>query len=223
VSASASANDPFPFQFCAGVVTATHTVLTAAHCVDEATPDRIVVIVDADNLCRDRPIDGTRIAVTSIEIDPGYDPTTQARDLAILTLAEAAAGSAREIAVESLPEHAVTLGWGRGSIAGVPPCRLQRADLAMLDETACAAGIAASAGYAFVPDSMWCGVPAPGSRDSCSGDSGGPLILGNDVDRGPVIGIVSWGRGCGRGVPGAYARLDDWFSRRQTADGGGTR
>ena len=53
--------------------------------------------------------------------------------------------------------------------------------------------------------------------DACRGDSGGPLILtyGEPV----LIGIVSWGKGCGRrDEPGYYVRIDrthylDWVKR----------
>lgn len=45
------------------------------------------------------------------------------------------------------------------------------------------------------------------------GDSGGPLV---DNDSGRQIGIVSWGRGCGRpGYPTVYASVAshyDWIN-----------
>lgn len=61
---------------------------------------------------------------------------------------------------------------------------------------------------------------APG-KDSCQGDSGGPLILtyGEPV----LVGIVSWGMGCGEsGHPGLYVRIDrnnylDWIGRAMKA------
>ncbi|BES94732.1 unnamed protein product [Nesidiocoris tenuis] len=49
-------------------------------------------------------------------------------------------------------------------------------------------------------------------KDACQGDSGGPLIC-----KGFLVGIVSWGIGCGRKqTPGVWARIDagiDWIIR----------
>jgi len=68
--------------------------------------------------------------------------------------------------------------------------------------------------------SMMCAI-GPG-MDTCEGDSGGPLVL-SDVE--PVlVGIVSWGDGCGRSdAPGVYTRIDskyfrDWIARALAAD-----
>ena len=52
--------------------------------------------------------------------------------------------------------------------------------------------------------------------DACDGDSGGPLIV--QGERGPlVIGVVSWGKGCGQqGQPGVYTSVayhSGWIER----------
>ena len=53
-------------------------------------------------------------------------------------------------------------------------------------------------------------------KDACGGDSGGPLVSPYPEDGKPLlIGIVSWGIGCGR-HPGVYTRVAyyrDWISR----------
>ncbi|CAI5707559.1 unnamed protein product [Peronospora effusa] len=51
--------------------------------------------------------------------------------------------------------------------------------------------------------------------DACQGDSGGPLIAEQSSED-VLIGVVSWGDGCGRaGYPGVYARVSvakEWLS-----------
>ena len=52
-----------------------------------------------------------------------------------------------------------------------------------------------------------------GSKDTCSGDSGGPM-LSNELDNGlwAVIGITSFGVGCADDrFPGVYTRVDEYL------------
>ncbi|XP_065073492.1 trypsin 3A1-like [Ochlerotatus camptorhynchus] len=62
-----------------------------------------------------------------------------------------------------------------------------------------------------VTDRMMCAGYPDGGKDSCQGDSGGPLIDGDTL-----VGIVSWGRGCGMpNSPGVYVRVSafrDWIN-----------
>ena len=56
------------------------------------------------------------------------------------------------------------------------------------------------------PSDTWLCAGEKGT-DACKGDSGGPLIktYGEPV----LVGIVSWGKGCGRAnEPGYYVRVD---------------
>lgn len=59
------------------------------------------------------------------------------------------------------------------------------------------------------------------SKDSCSGDSGGPMTRVQGRER-VLVGLVSWGVGCGiKGRPGLYANVTDpamlkWIERAKT-------
>ncbi|XP_058061500.1 CLIP domain-containing serine protease B4-like [Anopheles bellator] len=53
------------------------------------------------------------------------------------------------------------------------------------------------------------------NKDSCRGDSGGPLMYNGNSDKGPLMylaGVVSFGRKCGlQGVPGVYTRVNQYL------------
>lgn len=57
---------------------------------------------------------------------------------------------------------------------------------------------------------MLCAGNARGGKDACQGDSGGPMAT-----RDTLVGVVSWGVGCGRReFPGVYANvayLREWI------------
>lgn len=64
-----------------------------------------------------------------------------------------------------------------------------------------------------VSESQYCAFDPNGVNDSCDGDSGGPLqTIRNDVAK--IVGIVSFGLGCGSMLPSIYTRVAyylDWI------------
>ena len=206
IDATAPSTDYFNAQFCGAVLVAPDVALTAAHCVDGRTPERIHVVVGADNLCRDHEITGTRTDVLRIDLHPLYDADAGRYDLALLTLGTSFSAEVRRIALDQPPSGQATgLGWGRASYGGVPACRLMRVDLDLLSAAHCGDAVPPDGSRRFDPDAMICAVPNDAGADSCIGDSGGPLIAG-DMNQGAILGVVSWGRGCAEGIPGIYAR-----------------
>lgn len=64
---------------------------------------------------------------------------------------------------------------------------------------------------------MICAGFQEGGKDTCFGDSGGPLTCQQNGEK-QLVGIVSFGRGCARpNYPGVYVRLTavrDWIQNR---------
>lgn len=63
---------------------------------------------------------------------------------------------------------------------------------------------------------MFCAGYLAGGIDSCQGDSGGPMVC-SSRDRSTLLGIISWGYGCGRAnKPGVYTKVAnylDWIKQ----------
>lgn len=59
-----------------------------------------------------------------------------------------------------------------------------------------------------VDESQYCAHDPVGRKDSCQGDSGGPLQrIQSNLSPSKVVGVVSFGIGCGRGRSGIYTRV----------------
>lgn len=216
IDASSPENDPFHGQFCGGVVIGERMILTAAHCLGDRDWEDTDVIVGADNLCRNQPIDGIRAHVIAQHTDERWDPALGRFDLAWLMI-DRDTGPGVPIAPSgTVLREATAIGWGTSQTGGNAPCRLTATTVRIAEPAACTSLVGAG-DREFDPDSMVCAVPTVGGEDTCAGDSGGPLLLGRWPKHGSVAGIVSWGRGCGEGYAGVYsaaeaAPVDAWAS-----------
>uniref|UniRef100_A0A4W3K7W1 Transmembrane serine protease 7 n=1 Tax=Callorhinchus milii TaxID=7868 RepID=A0A4W3K7W1_CALMI len=83
------------------------------------------------------------------------------------------------------------------------PTVLQEAEVEIINQTFCRST------YGLITPRMLCAGLLSGKRDACRGDSGGPLSCREKVGgRWFLIGVVSWGYGCGRpNFPGVYTRV----------------
>ncbi|XP_043961464.1 suppressor of tumorigenicity 14 protein [Gambusia affinis] len=114
------------------------------------------------------------------------------------------------------PSHTVTdthrclvTGWGyRSEEDKMLPSVLQKAEVSIMSQTEC------KKIYGPITPRMLCAGLPSGERDACRGDSGGPLSCqASDGGHWFLIGIVSWGSGCGRpNLPGVYTRVTKFTS-----------
>ncbi|MBC7274386.1 MAG: serine protease, partial [Streptomyces sp.] len=205
-------------QFCDGVAVGPTTVVTAAHCLDEEVLSGPVeqvtdlkVIAGRTDL---RTAQGREIAVRDTWVNPGYDSDSNAGDFAVLTLAESLPeNSAIAMAAAGDPAYepgtaATVYGWGDATGAGEYADGLRGARLHVLSDALCERAYPGGGDGEYRADSMLCAGEVLGGRDACQGDSGGPLVA-----QGRLIGLVSWGSGCGRaGSPGVYTRVSDMLT-----------
>ncbi|GAA0704437.1 MULTISPECIES: trypsin-like serine protease [Streptomyces] len=202
-------------QFCGGVAVGRTTVLTAAHCMDPevlgASPDRVPdlkVIAGRTELLSGS---GQEVAVRKAWVNPDYDGDTNSGDFAVLSLAEPLpAASVIGMAGSGDPAYragtpATVYGWGDTTGSGSYAGSLHGARVRVQPDSLCEKAYSGGANGTYRAETMLCAGEAAGGRDACQGDSGGPLVA-----QGRLIGLVSWGAGCGwAGSPGVYTRISD--------------
>jgi secreted trypsin-like serine protease len=99
------------------------------------------------------------------------------------------------------------IGWGSLRESGPQPSILQEVNIPIWSNRDCKLKYGPAAPGGIVEHMLCAGQAA---RDSCSGDSGGPLMVNSG--KWTQVGIVSWGIGCGKGqYPGVYTRVEKFL------------
>ncbi|XP_052821461.1 trypsin alpha-3-like [Mya arenaria] len=189
-------------------------VITAAHCLNGKNPRpadySIVFGMQSTTSAGSRKV----IQATSIKPHAGYNSNTMSNDIAVISFGSTAASviATTFASPACLPsriyadaEMSLVSGWGTTSEGGSSSSVLRYVWKPLLSLANCE-----NTGNAGSLDSTMLCAGQTG-KDACQGDSGGPLVAYRNTQW-ELIGVVSWGYGCGAfNYPGVYA--DTWALR----------
>jgi len=212
-------------QFCGGSLIDKNHILTAAHCVAHMSKydvQNLRVRLGDHNIRSNGASDGQTVEkkVRRVIRHKGFSSSTLWNDVAILTLEDDVqyTNNIQPICLargsQNYVGNTVTVaGWGTLSEGGSQPSNLMKVNVKVWTNQRCKESYGSSA-PGGITKHMLCA--SEYNRDSCSGDSGGPLF---NCDRSfcEQIGIVSWGIGCAKQkYPGVYTRVTEmipWIER----------
>ncbi|XP_022117558.1 proclotting enzyme [Pieris rapae] len=201
-------------QFCGGSLIDDRHVLSAAHCVAHMTSwdvARLTARLGDYNIRTNTETQHIERKIKRVVRHRGFDMRTLYNDVAILTLDQPVTftKSVRPVCLPSGGRAyagltATVIGWGSLKESGPQPAVLQEVSIPIWSNAECRLKYGSAAPGGIVEHMLCAGKD---NMDSCSGDSGGPLMV-NEGGRWTQVGVVSWGIGCGKGqYPGVYTRV----------------
>ncbi|KAG7309588.1 hypothetical protein JYU34_004052 [Plutella xylostella] len=192
------------YHVCGGAVITEQHVLTVAHCVHNASPEYVYLVVGTNNLQQ-----GPRIPynVSSIIEHEDYNATSRLNDIAIVK----SSGKFDLKLTDILPLYPLELqegdplmltGFGAFEPHGDSSSILYMLNMQVFSQSTCK--------YAMrytkeVADTMFCTFQEKGSG-TCHGDSGGPILKDNQL-----AGLISWGIPCAVGFPDVHTRINHYI------------
>jgi trypsin len=182
---------------CGATLVRADWILTAAHCLQKVTPEQLSFVLGKQ--VRSAP-GGEQIDAAQILINDQYKGG--GHDVAVVHLARAASEqpatlvSLAQVDLWAPGKTATVIGWGATDMVtgqlGFASDQLMEVQVPIQSDGDCAQ----SYPLEWEGDTMMCAGETLGGKDSCYGDSGGPLMVPDASNQLLVAGVVSFGTGC---------------------------
>ncbi|XP_054085754.1 serine protease snake-like [Zeugodacus cucurbitae] len=205
---------------CGGTMIGSRFLLTAAHCFYHSSDYPVVVRPGGFDLNSTEAVD---YDIDQIIEHPDYIYPELYNDIAIVRISRGYVNYSPIVARACVwyqplaEEHVIAIGYGDTQFAGNPSPLLMKTSLSTISNEECnqhyeqddemlSSGIVAT---------QLCAKDHEKLRDTCQGDSGGPLIVYEElpgyIRMAYIVGITSFGIGCGTGTPAIYTRISEYF------------
>ncbi|KAG8175433.1 hypothetical protein JTE90_019131 [Oedothorax gibbosus] len=216
---------------CAGVLISSQWVASVAHCFNKVQGSQVLDLVvrlgDWDVQRTDEMYPYIeRDVVGGVARHPEFDPETLQNDVALMRLRGPVDPSTPHVTPACLPatgqvyndQKCWVSGWGKDSYGpdGTYQNVLKEVDVPVVSRALCNTYLrSTNLGPDFVLHNGFLCAGGEVGKDACTGDGGSPLVC-QSGDQWYVVGLVSWGLGCGKpGVPGVYVNVlyyADWIN-----------
>ena len=209
---------------CGGTVVAPDLILTAAHCEEHFHSIKVGEYERTQDLSSTTSNDETLVQTFDVIdkiVHPSFEPTYFRFDVMLVKL-DSRIQDVEPIRLNSddqtpnKPALLTLIGWGSTNHPTdnedrIYPDVLQQAIIPYVPNDVCENS--EYEGSRLYTDEIFDEMLCAGRTgvDACRGDSGSPLILENIFQGDMQVGLVSWGRGCGK-YPGVYTRISKVFS-----------